>query len=131
MFMRNPLRQLFYGLLLLGFSFNGCQTNITHPPNIVIILADDMGFSDLGCYGSEISTPNIDKLAQNGLRFTSLYNGARCCPTRASLLTGLYAHQAGMGAMIKYNIADVAPGPYQGFLNTSCVTLAEVLKTAG
>ena len=69
-------------------------------PNIVVILVDDMGFSDIGCYGSEIPTPNLDKLAAGGLRFTQFYNTARCCPTRASLLTGLYPHQAGVGHMI-------------------------------
>src|SRR5215469_2871864 len=63
-------------------------------PNIVVILADDLGFSDLGCYGSEIATPNLDRLAANGLRFTQFYNCARCCPTRAALLTGLFPHQA-------------------------------------
>jgi arylsulfatase A-like enzyme len=61
-------------------------------PNIVLILADDMGFSDLGCYGSEINTPNIDGMAREGVRFSQMYNMARCCPTRASLLTGLYPH---------------------------------------
>ena len=65
-------------------------------PNIVLILADDLGFSDIGCYGGEIKTPNIDKLAATGLRFSQFYNGARCCPTRASLLTGLYPHQHGV-----------------------------------
>ena len=69
-------------------------------PNIVVILSDDMGFSDLGCYGGEIATPNLDALAKNGLRFTQFYNTARCCPTRASLLTGLHPHQAGIGHMI-------------------------------
>ncbi|HEX4610048.1 MAG TPA: sulfatase-like hydrolase/transferase, partial [Urbifossiella sp.] len=68
-------------------------------PNVVVILTDDMGFSDLGCYGGEISTPNLDGLAANGVRFTQFYNTARCCPTRASLLTGLYPHQAGVGHM--------------------------------
>ena len=68
-------------------------------PNIVIIMADDMGFSDIGCYGSEIKTPVLDKLAANGLRFTQFYNTSRCCPTRASLLTGMYQHQAGIGLM--------------------------------
>src|SRR4051794_20336607 len=68
-------------------------------PNVVLILADDLSYSDIGCYGSEIRTPNLDRLAAGGLRFTQFYNGARCCPTRASLLTGLYAHQAGVGAM--------------------------------
>src|SRR5579884_826787 len=68
-------------------------------PNILLILADDMGFSDVGCYGSEIETPNLDQLAGHGLRFTQFYNCARCCPSRASLLTGLYPHQAGIGHM--------------------------------
>src|SRR5689334_9113591 len=70
-------------------------------PNIVVILSDDMGFSDLGCYGGEIATPNLDALAGNGLRFTQFYNTARCCPTRASLLTGLYPHQTGVGHMME------------------------------
>ena len=96
-------------------------------PNIVLILVDDMGYSDLGCYGSEIHTPNLDRLAANGLRFSQFYNAARCCPTRASLLTGLYPHQAGVGKMIGYE----GPGPYQGYLNDNCVTLAEVLKSGG
>ncbi|MGQ9650025.1 MAG: arylsulfatase [Phycisphaerae bacterium] len=96
-------------------------------PNIVIIMADDMGFSDLGCYGSEIATPNIDRLAAGGLRFTQFYNTARCCPTRASLLTGLYPHQAGVGHMV-----GKGPAPaYQGYLNDRCVTVAEVLKQGG
>jgi arylsulfatase len=68
-------------------------------PNIIVILADDMGWSDISCYGSEIPTPNLDALAKNGLRFTQFYNTGRCCPTRASLLTGLYPHQAGVGHM--------------------------------
>ncbi|MBA7579791.1 hypothetical protein ES708_21667 [subsurface metagenome] len=71
-------------------------------PNIILIMADDMGFSDIGCYGGEIATPNIDRLANGGLRFTQFYNAARCCPTRASLLTGLYPHQAGMGGMVSH-----------------------------
>lgn len=89
-----------------------------HRPNVVIILADDLGWSDVGCYGSEISTPNIDALAQGGLRFTQFYNSARCSPSRASLLTGLNPHQAGVPLL-------ATP------LNDSCVTLAEVLKPAG
>src|SRR5881628_2714565 len=68
-------------------------------PNILLILSDDMGFSDLGCYGGEIQTPNLDRLAANGIRFTQFYNNARCCPTRASVLTGLYPHEAGVGHM--------------------------------
>ena len=68
-------------------------------PNILIILADDLGWSDLGCYGGEIRTPNLDSLAAGGVRFTQFYNCTRCCPSRASLLTGLYPHQAGIGLM--------------------------------
>jgi arylsulfatase A-like enzyme len=96
-------------------------------PNIVLILADDMGFSDLGCYGSEINTPNIDSLARDGLRFSQMYNMARCCPTRASLLTGLYPHQAGVGHMVD----DYGVPEYQGYLNENCATIAEVLKGSG
>ena len=70
-------------------------------PNIIVILADDMGYSDIGCYGGEIATPNLDALAAGGVRFTQFYNTARCCPTRASLLTGLYPHQAGIGHMME------------------------------
>ncbi len=98
-------------------------------PNIVVIMSDDMGFSDLGCYGSEIATPNLDGLANGGLRFTQFYNTARCCPTRASLLTGLYPHQAGVGHMMD-DKGEKFPG-YRGNLNNSCRTIAEVLKPAG
>jgi arylsulfatase A-like enzyme len=101
------------------------------PPNIVIILADDMGYSDLGCYGSEIGTPNLDGLAQQGVRFTQAYCAARCCPSRAALLTGLYPHQAGMGDMVSSVGKPKNDGPYQGYLNRQCVTIAEVLRTAG
>ena len=97
------------------------------PPNIVVIMSDDMGFSDLGCYGGEIHTPNLDALAAGGLRFTQFYNTARCCPTRASLLTGLYPHQAGVGHMMD----DKGQDGYRGDLNDRCVTIAEVLKPAG
>lgn len=96
-------------------------------PNILVILADDMGFSDPGCYGSDISTPNLDALAANGLRFTQFYNGARCCPSRASILTGLYPHQTGVGHMIQ----DKKMPGYRGRLNDSCVTIADVLRGAG
>lgn len=96
-------------------------------PDIVIIMADDLGFSDLGCYGGEIRTPHLDALAADGLRFSRFYNAARCCPTRGSLLTGLYPHQVGLGGM-------VAPGDhpgYRGRLTENGVTLAEVLRGAG
>ncbi len=99
------------------------------PPNIVVILADDMGFSDLGATGGEIPTPHIDSLAADGMMLTQFYNTARCCPTRASLLTGLWAHQAGVGRLT----ADAGPAHpgYRGFLNDRCVTIAEVLRSAG
>ena len=103
------------------------QADQAKPPNILLILADDLGFSDLGCYGGEIATPNLDKLAGNGLRFRQFYNGTRCCPTRASLLTGLYPHQAGVGAM---NNDAGLPG-YRGFPQPNTVTIAEVLRAAG
>jgi arylsulfatase len=97
------------------------------PPNIIVILSDDMGYSDIGCFGGEIRTPNLDALAANGLRFTQFYNTSRCCPTRASLLTGLYSHQAGIGEMV----SDLGTEGYRGDLNNECMTIAEVLKTAG
>jgi len=100
-------------------------------PNIVIIMADDMGYSDIGCYGSEIATPNIDRLAAKGLRFRNFYNNAKCCPSRASLLTGLYNHEAGMGNMVTNADAPIQSGPYQGFLNENCMTIAEVLNSGG
>ncbi|MCA9178145.1 MAG: arylsulfatase [Planctomycetales bacterium] len=96
-------------------------------PNIVYIMSDDMGFSDIGCYGSEIETPHLDRLAANGLRFTQFYNTARCCPTRACLLTGLYPHQAGIGHMMN----DRGHDGYRGDLNRQCVTIPEALKSAG
>ena len=96
-------------------------------PNVVIIFADDLGYSDIGCFGGEIETPNLDRLAGNGVRFTQFYNTGRCCPARASLLTGLYPHQAGVGLMVYRNYGD----GYRGNLNDRCVTFGEVLKTAG
>src|SRR5439155_25599867 len=98
-----------------------------HKPNILLILADDLGFSDLGCYGSEISTPHLDQLAAGGLRFTQFYNCARCCPTRAALLTGLYPHQAGVGHML----GNWRPPAYTDGLNDRCATIAELLRRAG
>lgn len=102
-------------------------------PNIVLIMADDMGISDIGCYGSEIPTPNLDKLASEGVRFTQFYNTARCSPTRASLLTGLHPHQAGMGRLAeeKIGLATQSPEGYLGYLSKNCVTIAEALKPSG
>jgi len=114
---------------LAGLAISATSAAATMPakPNIVVILVDDMGFSDLGCYGSEIPTPNLDALAADGLKYTQFYNTARCCPTRAALLTGLYSHEAGMGNMT-HN--EGTPG-YLGHLNDSCVTIAEALNPAG
>ncbi len=97
-------------------------------PNILLILADDMGFSDLGSYGSEIDTPNLDRLAQGGVRFTQFYNCARCCPSRAALLTGLYPHQAGIGHMV--DTVGPAPG-YSDDLSPHSQTIAQVLQASG
>jgi len=115
--------------LALGGCFGPQNTSLKKKtsPNIVVIMSDDMGYSDIGCYGGEISTPNLDSLAAGGLRYTHFYNTARCCPTRASLLTGLYAHQAGIGQMTN----DGGQPGYRGDLSRNAVTIAEVLKTAG
>jgi len=96
-------------------------------PNIVLILADDLGFSDIGCYGGEMLTPNLDKLAKGGLRFRQFYNGGRCCPSRASVLSGLYPHQAGVGHMMN----DYRRPGYRGNLSENCATIAELLRAAG
>ena len=96
-------------------------------PNIVLIMADDMGFSDIGAYGAEIRTPNLDAMADQGISFSQMYNNAKCCPSRASLLTGLYPHQAGIG----YMTDDLGMPSYRGYLNQTSVTVAEVLKDSG
>ena len=93
-------------------------------PNIIVILADDMGYSDLGCYGGEILTPNIDQLAKEGVRFTGFKNTSRCTPSRASLLTGRYSHSVGVGAM---SHDQHLPG-YSGQLSADAPTIAEILK---
>jgi arylsulfatase A-like enzyme len=132
---REFIRRISYGSLgLLGgtalssvFGCRGKSSPSGSRPHIILIMADDMGYSDIGCYGGEIRTPNLDRLAEEGLRYTHFHNTARCCPTRASLLTGLYPHQAGVGHMM----ADRGLDGYRGDLNKNCVTLAEVLKLAG
>ena len=104
--------------LLIFTGYNNKNSSYKEKPNFLIIMTDDMGYSDPGCYGGEIGTPNIDYLAENGLRFTDFHNCARCCPTRASLLTGVYQHEAGLawnGRSLTHNV----------------VTLAEVLKQGG
>lgn len=127
------MRYTFYFLLTIVIV--GCkpaeQKKEDKKPNVIVVLVDDMGYSDIGCYGSEIETPNIDKLGMNGLRFSQFYNAARCCPSRASLLTGLYPHQAGMGDMVIVKNSHEHTGAYQGWLSHNTVTLAEVLRQAG
>lgn len=116
-----------------------CNLVMAQKPNIVLIMADDMGFSDIGCFGSEIPTPNLDKLALHGIRFSQFYTTARCCPTRASLLTGLYQHQTGIGMMSEdlnswqkgQDRNDRGVNGYRGYLNHQCATIAEILKLAG
>jgi arylsulfatase len=107
------------------------QIPVDTRPNIIYIMADDLGYSDLGCYGGEVSTPNLDKLAANGIKLKKFYNNSRCCPTRASLLTGQYPHTVGMGGMVGSNQSPIVKGSYQGFLNDSFPTIAEELKKVG
>ena len=125
------LRKILYSIpLVLGsmlLFFTSC-TNEESPPNILLILCDDMGFSDPGCFGGEIETPTLDRLAGEGIRMTRVYNSARCCPSRASLFTGLYPHQAGIGYFANFDKG--APG-YTGFLQDRSVGIAEVVKSAG
>ncbi|MEQ8704969.1 MAG: arylsulfatase [Phaeodactylibacter sp.] len=123
---------IYLGLLLLA---GACapeqpsdQPGATDKPNIIIILADDMGYSDVGCFGSEINTPYLDKLAREGLTMTHFYNAGRCCPSRASLLSGLYPHKAGIGGMTDQNVELAS---YQGYFKNSVVTIADVLKAQG
>lgn len=122
-----PLR-LLLGLFVVAFFSTAPAAGQAARPNILLVLADDLGYSDLGCYGGEIRTPQLDALAEGGLRFSHFYTSSRCCPSRASLLTGLYPHQAGIGWF-------VGPGRglagYQGRLAERCLTLAEVLREAG
>ncbi|MBG87044.1 MAG: arylsulfatase [Verrucomicrobiales bacterium] len=122
----------FLTALLLAITFHVAET--AERPNIILIMVDDMGFADLGYHGSEIETPNINSLAHGGIRFSQFYNSGRCCPTRATLMTGLHPHQTGIGWMTQppnSNRGANQPPAYQGYLNRKCVTLGEVLKDAG
>lgn len=117
-------------LLITGGLAFGAMAFAQEKPNIIVILADDLGFSDLGCYGGEVRTPVLDKMARQGVRMTQMYNSARSCPSRANLLTGLYPHQTGLGHMDATRPAW--PKGYAGFRsNSDNVTIAEVLKGAG
>ncbi|MDQ3623969.1 MAG: arylsulfatase [Verrucomicrobiota bacterium] len=117
-------------VLLAVFALVCGERSAASRPNIILIMSDDVGYSDVGCYGSEIATPTLDALAQGGVRFTQFYNTARCCPTRAALLTGLYAHQAGIGHMVDDWSTKVGEA-YAGDLSKRAVTIAEALKPAG
>jgi arylsulfatase len=125
------MKKLFLSAIITAAFLTGQAQPADRPvdrrPNIIVILADDMGFSDLGCYGGEIHTPHLDSLAYNGIRFAKFYNSSRCCPSRAALLTGLYNHEAGIGNMTN----DQHEPGYRGFLTDNTVTLAEVLRSAG
>ena len=119
------------GLFLIASGLLACSCQETEPqrPNIILIMADDLGFSDLGCTGAEIiKTPNIDYLAENGIMFNQFFNAARCAPTRASLLTGHYAHTVDMGWM---TASDLGQRGYGGDMDTLAPTLAEVLRENG
>jgi arylsulfatase A-like enzyme len=129
-------RRQFLGSSLGSLALGACaSTPITAPgparPNILVIMVDDMGFSDIGCYGAEIRTPHLDALAADGVKCTQFYSAARCCPTRASLLTGMYPHQVGMGRMVSQPDAAPEPGPYQGYLSGDHPTIAELLRARG
>ena len=128
--MKRPILILAAGLLATALALGTALHAAAPPPNIIVIMSDDVGYSDIGCYGSEIATPNLDALAQGGVRFTQFYNTARCCPARASLLTGLYAHQAGIGHMVDAWSIKVGES-YAGDLSKKAVTIAEALKSAG
>lgn len=121
-------KSVLLGIIIIVF-FSSCnQEPIKNSrPNIILIMSDDMGYSDIGCYGGVINTPVLDGLATNGLRYTQFYNTARCCPSRAALLTGVYQHQAGIGHMVNTSGNDI----YDGDLSQNAVTIAEVLKESG
>ncbi len=126
--MRISLSVILLNACALGLISCSKSNDTPNRPNIILIMSDDMGYSDIGCYGGEIYTPNLDKLASNGLRFKQFYNTSRCCPTRASLITGLYPHQAGIGHMTD---AGHKLKPYIGDLSNKAMTIAEVLKING
>jgi arylsulfatase len=121
--MRN---NLIFSILIASFS-SFAQSKSMVRPNILLIMADDMGFSDLGSMGSKINTPTLDKLAANGFAYTNFYNTGRCCPSRASLLTGKYAHKVGLGWM---TAANLKKSGYTGDLDTNSKTIAEVLSNS-
>jgi arylsulfatase len=127
--MRHLIKLLTKSVFFLPAFFIACKKEgEKKKPNILLILADDMGFSDMEAMGGEIKTPNLDAMAEKGILYKQYYNAARSCPTRASLITGLYPHQTGMGWM---TVEDLGTDSYTGELNDHCITIAEVLKAAG
>ena len=127
--MKKTAKIIILPLIVLPLIFSACKKETTYKkPNIILIMADDMGFSDMGAMGGEIKTPVLDGLVSDGILYKQFYNGARCCPTRASLMTGLQPHQTGMGWM---TVRNLGTDSYAGELNHNCVTIAEVLKEAG
>ena len=113
--------------ITLALIFGWQTASATERPNVILIMVDDMGFSDLGYHGGEIDTPNLDALAAGGVRFSQFYNSGRCCPTRATLMTGLHPHETGIGHMTQppnSNRGKGRPPAYQGYLNRQCVTLS-------
>jgi arylsulfatase len=129
-------------VILLFLIFSSCKKKVASKevvtskrPNIILIMSDDMGYSDLQPYGGEISTPNLNELASGGLKFTQFYNTARCCPSRASLMTGCYPQQAGIGHMTNTpnnrNEHNYGVPEYQGKLSSNTITIAEVLRDSG
>src|SRR5690606_19201966 len=134
MIIQNRIKIILYsGILPIAVSLSSYSAGKAKDkrPNIVLIMAVDMVYSHIRCYGSEIATPNLVYLASKVIRCTNFYNEAKCCPTRASLLTGVYHHEAGMGRMVSDSDKEIKPGPYQGFLNARTITIAEGLKRAG
>ena len=113
------------GSLFAGIDAAEGEAPGSNRPNILFIVADDLGYSDLGCYGSEIKTPNLDSLAAGGVRLTQFYNTGRCCPSRASLLTGQYPHRVGLGHMTTNDLGQ--PG-YRGVVSDDAITIAQVLR---
>lgn len=123
----NSIR-FFLFVLLVHASLLSCKKDVkVDRPNVLLIAADDLGFSDLGCYGGEIYTPHLNKLARGGVRMTRFYTTGRCCPSRASLLTGQYPHNVGLGHMVK----DLSRPGYRGVVSKNVKTIAEILKSSG
>ena len=126
--------------LVCAFICGLAATAAAEQPNIIVILVDDMGWASIGCYGGMVETPNLDRLAAKGVRFSQFYNAARCCPTRASLLTGLHPHEAGIGHMTFKRTGDLPskveerlqlPFAYRGWIGPAVPTLPEMLQAVG